>query len=240
MMLAKGAFAAHVIDVVGGSGIIESKVESEESLTGVATAKAETSGDKKTARNVFLGVRYTYVANTSGPTLMLGGELSVLLNRLTSNGNWQFTHLDSNKNITGTVAQSFDNNNTPTFTTYRFLGHLSVGYPFNSVLGIEAGVMAGITSGSADYSYTYTINSTTKSQSSGPSGLGLHGALRMALRLFPQSAVTVGFEYRYFGEFSGEFLAFIPGFFSTYSIANNSGHLFLLSAGYRFGMDLQP
>lgn len=230
--------AYHAFDVLGGTGMVSTNVMQRDYDSVAGTTKAETASRVAMREAIILGIRYSNYTPMGLGAFLLGAELNGMFARPSVSGDWKFTQYDSKSTVTSEALQAITPANAPSFNSVRGIFHIGLNIPTGSVLALEFGVMMGLGGSEAKYSYQspYRLPLSTGA-SSGTSGIGVQGGLRFAAQLFPQSPLVVSFEYRLIADGFGSFLSFMPFIQSNSSLVSSTGHLFLLSVGYRFGVD---
>jgi len=233
------AQAYHMLDVLGGSGFVWTNYSSESSVLSSDKVTASTVDGIFMRESIFLGMRYSNYSPVADGFFVFGFEGTGTMARPTIDGKIKYTLKNSSGSTKGSYEQNVDSASAPAFSSLRGSVHLGLNMPVSNSFSYEFGILGGLSTGTGKASYSYNFSGAGGSSSGGPSGLGLHAALRLALQFIPTAAVVISTEYRIFGEFFGSY-AWIPGLMSSGSYLSNSGHLFLLSVGYRFGFEPRP
>lgn len=178
----------------------------------------------------FGGLRYNNTGSKEGG-LVAGVETTATVTSPLREGDWQYRHNDSNGNAKYISKQQATWDSVPSMQVLRFSGHLGFNIPLDTFFAVEFGVLGGLGIAKAKYRAQYPDNSNAEEDFG---GIGLNVALRAALQFFPQSGLALGIEYRLMAE--GFVSAFgLPFLYTSSSSMNLTGHMFLLSLGYRFG-----
>lgn len=229
--------AHHVVDLLAGAGAISSGVKQADYVSGTGTITAQNTAPIYMRETLFLGLRYSHYTPVNFGYFYLGGELHGMFARPAVGGDWRFTQYDSKDKVTGESLQSMTSASAPSFNSVRGLFHLGLNIPTGSWLAVELGVMAGIGGSEAKYVVQSPYSQfLANGSSSGFSGIGLQGAFRFALQFMPQSSVAVSVEYRLVADGFGNLLSLFPFVQSNSTLVGSTGHLFLVSVGYRFGL----
>lgn len=240
-MAANPLAAHHALDLLAGSGAISTGIKQADYTSGTGTITAQNATPIYMRETLFLGLRYSHYTPINFGYFYLGGEVHGMFARPSVGGDWRFTQYDSKDKITGESLQSMTSASSPSFNSVRGLFHLGLNIPTGSWLAVELGVMAGVGGSEAKYVVQSPYSQfLANGSSSGFSGIGAHGALRFALQFLPQSAVAVSVEYRLIADGFGNLLSLFPFAQSSSTIMGSTGHLFLASVGYRFGIANNP
>lgn len=226
----------HMVDVLGGTGFVWANFAGESAIFSTDKVETSTVDGVPMRKTIFFGIRYNNYMNLSGDIYILGVEVGATLAGATTNGKIKQNLVNSNGASKGSYVTDLDAAAAPDFNSYRALFHLSRNEPIFDRFAFEFGVFAGPVIGRANTSYQYSFSGTSGGSSGGPSGFGLHGGLRFGFQILPITAAAITIEYRLYGEFFGSY-AWIPGLMSSGSYLTNTGHMFLLSVGYRFGLE---
>ena len=230
-------YSHHVVDVLGGTGPVWGFAKQTEYASGDGTAKAKLDDTLYMRETLFLAARYSNYSGLGSGFFLWGAEVGAMMNRPTVSGNWVYTRADKDEKITSETTQAVTQNSAPGLNTGRVSFHLGYNAPFNQYLAAEFGVVVGVGFGQGKYSYQSPYStSLSTGVSNGSSGPAVNAALRFALQLFPKSPVAVGLEYRLQAEAFGSFFALFPFVQSSTALGTTTGHLFLISVGYRFGL----
>lgn len=233
-LLSSAAYSHHMFDVLGGSGLVWASTSSDSSFLSSNKVQAGTADSVFMRESIFLGLRYSNYSPAGDAFFVFGFEASGTAARPTTDGQMKYSLLDSGNKTISSYKQDLDSATAPAFNSLRGSVHIGLNTPIGRHFAWEFGILGGLSAGQSKADYRYVFSNTSGS-SSGPEGIGVHAALRLALQFNPTESVVIGTEYRLFGELFGS-IALIPGLYSSSSSLSNSGHLFLLSAGYRFGM----
>ena len=229
--------AHHALDLLAGAGAISTGVKQVDYTSGSGTITAQNAAPIYMRETLFLGLRYSHYTPVNFGYFYLGGEVHGMFARPSVGGDWRFTQYDSKDKITGESLQSMTSASSPSFNSVRGLFHLGLNIPTGSWLAVELGVMAGVGGSEAKYVVQSPYSQLLANGfSSGISGFGVQGAFRFALQLMPQSPVAVSLEYRLVADGFGNLLSLFPFAQSSSTIVGSTGHLFLASVGYRFGL----
>lgn len=230
--------AHHVVDLLAGSGLVSTAVKQSDYLSGTGSITAQTAGSVRMRETMLLGVRYSHYSSTGFGYFYLGGELQGMFSRPQISGDWKFTQYDSKDKITGETLQPLTSASAPSVNSVRGLFHLGVNIPTGPWLAIELGLMVGLGGSDARYVVQSPYSqSWANGYSEGISGIGVQGAFRFGLQLLPQSPVAVSLEYRLVADGFGSIFSLFPFVQSNSTLVGQTGHVFLVSVGYRFGLD---
>lgn len=237
--LSSSLAAHHVIDVTGGSGFIWANARETTALTETVEAKSRSSVYMRDTK--FFALRYTHYSTSAPGFNTFGFEIGVLQTRPAAGGEWQFNRLNSSDSIVEQTNAPMASGAAPAVQATRFALHTGYNRPFANVWAIEGGGVVGFTYGKSEYSYAspYSIGSSG-AYSNGSSGPGFNIAFRLALQYFAAPQMVISLEYRLQAEVFGTWFGLFPFLQRTNEINTNTGHLVLVSIGYRFGIQQAP
>ncbi|MFO1470542.1 MAG: hypothetical protein U1F27_05825 [Turneriella sp.] len=231
LLFAQAAHATQVIDVLGGSGLAWSSWSDTSTIAG-DIYKASTVGSVPMRETYFAGLRYSGYSGKDAGGLVAGVEFSTTQTFPFREGEWQYRHNDSNGNAKYASTQPATWQSVPSMKVVRFSGHIGFQVPVDNYLAAELGVLGGLGIANGEYRAQYPDNAN---YAEGFGGIGLHIALRAALQFFPQSRLALGVEYRLMAEGFVSASGIFPWLYTNSSSMNLTGHMFLLTLGYRFG-----
>jgi len=228
-----------MFDISGGTGALWSNTTKESSALGAGTVKAATTDSVYMREAIALGLRYSQYFPLEDAAYFVSFEISGTTTQPTINGKMKYSLLDSSDRTSDSYTEDLKSASAPGLGILRGSLHLGFHMPIDAVWAYELGMFGGLTGGKTRAEYDYSFPGKIGVRESGPSGLGMHAGIRLALQMIPTKHLTVSFEYRLTTEFFGSY-ALIPIFMSSGSMTTMSGHLLLISVGYRFGNDLPP
>lgn len=232
--LLKPLLAHSRFDLAAGSGFLWAGV-SQSSTFLSDTVERKTTENILMRETAFLALRYSSYEPKDDGFWVIGMEVSGTLAHPTISGRQKFVNKDSSGKQIADYTENLTVASAPAFNSLRGSMHLGYYWPLTENLGTEWGILAGVSAGTAKSDYQYSFSGSSGG-GTGPAGIGVHIALRGLLTYYVAKSVALSLEYRLMAEVFGSF-TFLPILFTSSSLLDNSGHLFLLSVGYHYGTD---